>query len=423
MSSTASRWFVPAEEYLAATEDYAVVGDSAYFVKNHLIDDPTYYDILDGALAEDREARLIDVLDDPLFHGDIYGTGEGERLVYADVDRDSEEHRQLWKAVAKAGSLEEESAEIKEAKKKLFEHLSAQCHCCSGESSDEDESPESKNEERAASIKKTHERTGHVSSKMIDYVLKLEREQARRNVLTILSRQDRRKSQRPVMLLVGMIDKFSEGVKEGWLIGYDFYANNIIIKPYHADDRTQHPLAKKWDIDLPDDGVSWKGHPAVFVVDKLFELQTEIENSKNIEHQTDGKDESYSFKLLAYVSVGSWILKHWDAVASIKQTDGTTPLKDEERRRFRAVDNAIDVEAGKLPFPFKKRHRQDVSASSVPTMQSTQRMLEDCEMNVRRDALRAKDAGKENVAQNVAKLYEQLLGRLQSFNLNPEKPL
>ncbi|KAL8909241.1 MAG: hypothetical protein Q9171_005128 [Xanthocarpia ochracea] len=420
---TANRWFVPAEEYLAATEDYAVVGESAYFVKNHLIDDPTYFDILDGALAEDPEARLIDVLDDPLFHGDIYGTGEGERLVYADVDRDSEEHRQLWKAAAKAGLLEEESAEIKEAKEKLFEHLSAQCHCCSDESSDEDEPSESKNEERAASIKETHERTGHVSSKMIDYVLKLESEQACRNVLTILSRQDRRKSQRPVMLLVGMIDKFSEGVKEGWLIGYDFYANNIIIKPYHADDRTQHPLGEKWDVDLPDDGVSWKGHPAVFAVDKLFELQTEIENNQNIEHQTDIKDESYSFKLLAYVSVGFWILKHWDAVASIKQADGTTPLKDEERRRIRAVGKAINAEAEKLPSPFSKQHQREASASSIPTMQYMQTMLEDCEMNVRRDALRAKDAGKENIAQNAAKLYEQLLGQLQSFNLDPERSL
>ncbi|KAL8860893.1 MAG: hypothetical protein Q9178_002648 [Gyalolechia marmorata] len=267
MSTTANRWFVPAEEYLAATEDYAVVGESAYFVKNRLIDDPTYFDILDGALAEDPEARLIDVLDDPLFHGDIYGTGEGERLVYADVDRDSEEHRQLWKAVAKAGFLEEESAEIKEAKEKLFEHLSAQCHCCFGESSDEDESSESKNKERAASIKETHERTGHVSSNMIDYVLKLESEQARRDVLTILSRQERRKSQRPRTC------------------------------PFHSGS------------------------------------------------STNGK--------------------------------------------FRQA-------------PYRPC---------------------DCERNVRRDALKAKDAGKENVAQNAAKLYEQLLGQLQSFNLDPEQPL
>ncbi|KAL8782722.1 MAG: hypothetical protein Q9213_005146 [Squamulea squamosa] len=424
MSAT-SKWFAPADEYLAATEDYAVVGESALYVKNHLIDDPSYHN-LDGFLRGGPEPRLEDMLEHPLLYGDIFRDEDDARLVYADVDRDNEEHVQKWKDAAKAGVLEEESDRIKGAKKKLFDYLSTHYHYCAGthyhscvsEETDEDELPESESEQLRASIEKSHERTGHVSKRMIDYVLKLKEEGDRRDILTILSRQHRRKSQRPVLLLISMVEKFSKGVKEGWLIGYDFYNNNIIIKPYHAVDRTQHPLAEKWDVSLPEDGVSWKGRPAEFVTEKIH---SRLNPDKDLD--SAGAIDSYGYQLLVYYSVARWIFTHWDAVASIEPSHGGQPMGVDERKRLQKACETMVEQSENILFPYKRPEEEEkASASPMPTFQYMQTLLEDYEMNVRFDALKAKEAGKEDVARNVAKLYEQLLLQLQSFNANPEKP-
>ncbi|KAL8766557.1 MAG: hypothetical protein Q9209_006700 [Squamulea sp. 1 TL-2023] len=411
MSAT-SKWFAPANVYLAATEDYAVVGESALYIKNHLIDDPTYHN-LDGFLHGGPEPRLVDMLEHPLLYGDIFRDEDGPRLVYADVNRDNEEHQRKWKNAAKAGVLEEESDKIKEAKKKLFEDLSTHYQYCASEESDEDKLPESNHEQLKASIEESHERTGHVSRTMIDHVLKLKDEGDRRDVLTFLSRQHRRKSQRPVLLLIGMVEKFSEGVKEGWLIGYDFYTNNIIIKPYHAVNTTQHPLAEKWDVDVPEDGVSWKGRPAEFVIKK-------IHSRANPDKDLESADaiSSYGYQLLAYYSIARWIFIHWDAVASIEPLMG-----EDERQKLRKACETMVEQSEDVLFPYKRPEKEGAWAKPMPTFEYMQTLLEDYEMNVRFDALKAKEAGKEDVAQNVAKLYEQLLLQLQSFNANPEKPL
>ncbi|KAI4255735.1 MAG: hypothetical protein L6R42_006591 [Xanthoria sp. 1 TBL-2021] len=389
--STAGKWFVPADEYFGSIEDYAVVGESVLFVKNHLIDD-IYYRDLDVYLPEDSEPKFIDVIDHHLYCGDLFSeldANEGPQLLYADVDRDNKEHQQLVKDAAKAGFVEAESKDVQEAKKRMLEYLNAPRHCCP---SDKHELSASEREERTAAMNKAlkslevEERmgsTGYIHKRMIEY--------------------------------------FTEGVKEGWLIGYDFYANNIIIKPYHAVDGTEHPLAEKWDIELPDDGVSWKGHPAEFVLDKMGQLLKEIDNNKNSDQESKLKTEIYGFKLLAYHTVTRWLLRHRDPIASVGSSEGDVP--EYNAHGLRVFCHTISEAAEKVPFPYKKQDKEKRPARPMPTFKYMQTLLEDYEGTVRQDALAAKKAGKEDVAQNVAKLYEQLLEQLRSFNLNPEKSL
>ncbi|KAL8880110.1 MAG: hypothetical protein Q9192_008090, partial [Flavoplaca navasiana] len=77
----------------------------------------------------------------------------------------------------------------------------------------------------------------------------------------------------------------------------------------------------------------------------------------------------------------------------------------------------------KVPFPHCPEASEEGSIRSKPALKYMETLLEDYEMDIREQALEAKKAGKEDVAQNVAKLYGNLLEQLRSFNMNPEKPL
>ncbi|KAL9621173.1 MAG: hypothetical protein Q9204_008142 [Flavoplaca sp. TL-2023a] len=262
-----------------------------------------------------------------------------------------------------------------------------------------------------------------MSEMMIEYVLQLEKEEDRRQALTVISGQGRRRNPRPVLLLLNIIYKVSEGGQEGWLIGYDFYANNIIIKPFQAKDGTQHPLAEKWDVELPADGVSWKGRPMEFIYNKLFQLNDEIVKNKNSDAAKETPNETYGFKLLAYYSIGDWLRLNWAAVMSIRPTEGEIPLKREVQYEVSRCCGTIEMETEKVPFPHCPEASEEGSIRSRPALKYMETLLEDYEMDVREQALEAKKAGKEDVAQNVAKLYENLLEQLRSFNMNPEKAL
>lgn len=421
--STASKWFVPPDVYFASIEDYAVVGESAVYVKNNLIEYPGHREMAvydsEPVCPGVRELRLC-VGDTFRLFADDYDdkdNDEGLRLLYADVDRDNEEHQQRVRDAAMAGFVGAESTDVQEAKRGIVEHWAM---------SDKHELPEDMREERMAKHEEAFENeaqrstVGYVPKQLIDYVLGLKSEEDRRRVLMIISRQHRRKSPRPVLLLLGMIDKFSPGVREGWLIGYDFYADNIIIKPYHAVDgtRTEHPLTEKWDIQLPDDGVSWKSHPVDFVAHELPQLLKEIDDHEEREQESKSKSQTHGFKLLAYHTVIRWIQRHWDAMTSVEPFESEVAYcSADELGEF---EDIIQVEAEKVTFTYQRPDKED---PLMPLFKLMQRSLEASEAAVQYEVHLAKEAGKEDVALNAAKLYERGVEQLRSFNLNPEKPL
>ncbi|KAI4240566.1 MAG: hypothetical protein L6R40_005054 [Gallowayella cf. fulva] len=427
--STARRWFVPGTEFLTATEDYAIVGQLAASVQNHLLNDWTF-DPWEYDTPQEGENRVFsDKLDHPMACGYCFGFIKDPILLYADVDRNDNEHQEMCKAIAEQGFLAEEDEKSKEAQRKLLDHLSTFYEDSDSDGSEaggdvgENTPVEAKLEDRVASMAEILTRTGFVTGRMIDYLLQLKGEANRRDLLTVLTRQQRRKTQRPVMLLIGTVDKHLGDVKEGWVAAYDFYDNRIIIKPYLAD-KTQHPLAEKWDIELPDDGISFSGRPSE-LVGNLLQLQTQLEDEEWCKNQIEDQDKSQilGFRMLVYDSVAGWLLSYWDAVTNIEQIDGETPLKKEDSHKIRKLKHTIGDKTSAIEFHYEDQQSPVVSKSSIPTLRYMQMMLEDYEVNVRSDAIKAKEEGKETVAENAAKLYGQLLEQLQSFNLDPEKAL
>ncbi|KAL8994751.1 MAG: hypothetical protein Q9169_005361 [Polycauliona sp. 2 TL-2023] len=421
--STASKWFVSNDEYLVSTEDYAVVGISAVSFKNRFNDDPLLPDFDNYFDPGTDEPKLASMINDPLLYQ--------PRLVYADVDRNEGSHQQTVKKVLEAGFYEEGSETITKPKKKLCEDIIAYQERRRSEHTEQYEGADDEDiKDRVADLEQTIDESNCFTQTMLDYVLQLETAEEMEKALLILSRQGRREFARPVMLLMGMIDKFSEGVKEGWLVGYNFHTDRLIIKPYHAKDGTQHPLTENWDTELPDDGVSWKGHPAEFVTDKLLPLQEEINKNKKSELEEGNKDEAYGFKLLTYYPVMVWMTYHFTALASKKQPDGTKSLQDIGLTKINDAWADVLDEMFNVPLSYKPQEKEGASAAaaaaaagSMPTLKYMQTVLEDSEADLRLDALDAMKAGKEEAAQNAAKLYGQLLDQLRSFTLDPEKPL
>lgn len=420
--STASKWFAPPDVYFASIEDYAVDGESAVYVKNNLIEDPEHralavYDstpVCPG--VRELHPDLGDIF--RLFVDDEHNYGdEGLRLLYADVDRDNEEHQQRVKDAAMAGFVEAESTDVQKAIRGIVERWAMRA---------KHEQPEDIREERMAAHQEAFEdearrgTVGYIQKHLIDHVLGFKSEEDRRRVLMIISRQHRRKSPRPVLLLLGMIDKFSPGVKEGWLIGYDFYADHIIIKPYHAVEGTgsEHPLTEKWDIQLPDDGVSWKGHPVDFVAHQLPQLLKEIDDHEEREQESKSESRNYGFKLLVYHTVTRWIHRHWDALTNVEPAESEVAYCSADE--LEDFEDRIQAEAEKVTFTYQTPDKED---RLMLLFKNMQRELEVLETAVQYEVHVAKEAGKEDVALNAAKLYERAVEQLRSFNLNPEKPL
>ncbi|KAI4096371.1 MAG: hypothetical protein LQ339_007013 [Xanthoria mediterranea] len=421
--STASKWFVPPDVYFASIEDYAVVGESAVYVKNNLIEYPEHralavYDstpVCPG--VRERHPDMGDIF--RLFVDDEHNRDdEGLRLLYADVDRDNEEHQQRVRDAAMAGFVEAESTDVQEAIRGIVERWAMRA---------KHEQPEDIREERMAMHEEAFEdearrgTVGYIHKHLIDHVLGLKSEEDRRRVLMIISRQHRRKSPRPVLLLLDMIDKFSPGAKEGWLIGYDFYADKIIIKPYHAVEGTgsEHPLTEKWDIQLPDDGVSWKGHPVDFVAHELPQLLKEIDDHEEREQESKSKSQTYGFKLLAYHTVTRWIHRHWDAMTSVKPAESEVAYCSADE--LEGFEDRIQAEAEKFTFTDQTPDKEDDPLMLL--FKNMQRALEVLETAVQYEVHGAKEAGKEDMALNAAKLYKRGVEQLRSFNLNPEKPM
>lgn len=132
--SSSSFWFAPDTEFYAATEDYAIVNESASRVRRGLYEEL----FLDGdngnsndsenGFGKELRLTLRDVLTDPIAYGNYLGLRTDTQLLYADVDSNDPSHLEINKRVAKEGFLEEESGRSKITKEKLIDYLASFSH-------------------------------------------------------------------------------------------------------------------------------------------------------------------------------------------------------------------------------------------------------------------------------------------------------
>ncbi|KAL9023009.1 MAG: hypothetical protein Q9196_007430, partial [Gyalolechia fulgens] len=359
MKSSTSFWFAPDAEFYAAIEDSVVVGQSASLTRQGLHEDEPFFDDDDEDAPRDKEKhplKLRDLLTDTLYYGNCLRFGNDAQLLYADIDIHDPCELDINKRVAKAGFLEQESDKSKQARENLIDHLASlpwqTDNFWDGDPDhldDEDDRDEEEVKKKRQRLKERYERMynkvkdadkykedreritrefegdyGLLSSDKVDYILGLEDEKDRREVLNVCSNQSMRKFQRPVVLLVGTIEKPSMeecGTQEGWAMVYNFYNNHITIKPL-VSHKTHHPLAQKWDVEIPDDGICSTGHPAAFV-GKVLQLKDELKSKEQ-----KGGIQTYASQILVYYFVARWLILHWKALSGIK-VDSEVAMTDE----------------------------------------------------------------------------------------------
>lgn len=418
--SRASLWFVPNEEFNAATEDYAIVNESTSWAQRGLQEHNSFLgDDSDLELEySDGEARKItfkDVINGLIDYGNSFSLGPDTQLLYGDVDGDDKEHRDINTRIAKEGFLEEEPEKSKDARQKLISYLARISYDKNPVKDDDVDYEDFAAKKKEITEQKLARNKGLVSPKIVDYLISLEEggeREAIDAILSVLSNQHLRKTYRTVILLIGMIDKGpakEPGSKEGWAIAYDFQTNRITVKPYLFD-KTHHPLAEKWDVELPEDGICFSGHPSAFV-DKVYQLEADVKGKR---HEVD--PQHYGFRMLVYYFIAEWIVRHWKVLEHVEKANGEATMTTEGLERVEEAMRAFLEESANIDFPEKRQ--EPTPRKPINTFVNLQRDLEDWEPTIREEAIKAKGAGDEVAANKAAELYENLWEQLQAFNMS-----
>ncbi|KAL8759634.1 MAG: hypothetical protein Q9184_003559 [Pyrenodesmia sp. 2 TL-2023] len=418
--SKASLWFVSDEEFDVATEDYALVNESATWLQHGLADNFTFEgdddsfsdEYFDG---EERRLTFQDVAKNIVSYSNSFALNAGSQLIYADVDGDDKIHREINTRIAKQGFLDEAPEQCRQAREKLIRHLvqvSLDSHVEEGCSSSPEHDAEEIRKDMEAELRRNK---GIVSPTIIDYLISLEKDEDQEATLSVLSNQTLRKTYRPVMLLIGMIDKGSvrePGSKEGWAIAYSFHTNRITIKPY-VFDNSHHPLAEKWDAELPKDDICFFGQPSDFV-GKLSQLTANNKGMNPVQ-----SDVEYGFRILVHYFVAHWIVCHEKALIKMPAVGGKAAMTDEELEKVKEAMRAILKELANIDFPEKVQH--PTTRQPIEIFLHLQRDLENWEPIIRKQAIKAKEAGDKDTANKAAELYENLWQQLQAFNMSPNR--
>ncbi|MCJ1228973.1 hypothetical protein MMC12_005637 [Toensbergia leucococca] len=405
-SSTAIRWFVPDSEFDLSVEDYAVAGAFTCDIRACISDQDTldhhpqrttYYDIVSGA-GTGRGC---------------YAFGRWGTLIYADVDENDPNHKEeIYNVRAKELPLQEEDIKMVELKKKFQLAIDAL------DLTDDQEIREHNEwvKEHDALITERATRpiaTPWLNPDQIDYLMGLVNQEEQRDLLSALSGQSKIKTQHPVMMLVNMINKgqnFEIGVTEGWVVAYDFAKDLLFIKPF-VSTKDHHPLGGKWQVEPNDDGVSICPTVPGMFMKNLIELAEGPED----------KDQAHSFRMAIHVIVAKWVQEHWTALSGISGSDHGELLTDELKSSSAAAIKMMKKQLKETPFPSKEK--APPAKEPIWEIEAMQTWLEDHEPEMRYTTVKLKDKGKENVAENIAKLYEEMLKALESFNEDPEKDL
>ncbi|KAL8868975.1 MAG: hypothetical protein Q9174_004619 [Haloplaca sp. 1 TL-2023] len=415
--STAQKWFVSDGEYLASTEDYAVVGRAAGWVKQRLRED--YYRGEDHPRPDQAfQTNLRIMFDDPA-QDDVLNLDPGHQLLYLDVDSKDPGHQTTCRQLAKENFLEEELEQTNQAKEKLVNYLVDDLHDPNDMEEGEDPAEWSR-KNREYVIEMLSHGAGSMSHNLVDYILSLKTDAERDEALRILSGQALRKSPRPVGLLIHATDDCTSetlGKMTGWVAAYHLRNDLITIKRFLSDE-THHPLSEKWIDDLPDDGICFHGRPSVFVA-KLLELREKLQNKEDAlaDPQVSAR------RLLVYYDITRWIVKHWKALAAITQVEDERPMTDEDFGKIKIMRNTIYDLAASINFSYTIPKASDGQRKGVHGFKSMEYALEKHEEFIRDEVLSLKEAGQETAAQNAAKVYGEILGKLQQFNMDPDKPL
>ena len=386
---TAERWFVPDEDYYFLSEDYALVNRSSNWIQ-------VFLDRIDKV----KEVRVSSY--DNFYQYMRYSprwflettNGKGI-LIYADVDQARPEHKAMvYDLNAQKPWLEEAEKHTEEASKSLIEF--AKSTLLHSALDLEILTEEDVKAEMLYSIQKMG-----FPDELVDYLIKLEDTRIKAETLRILSGQKRYRKPRPVMILVKMLDNGDAG---GWVIGYDFVQNLIIIKSFDSK-HGQHPLGEAWFEKPTRDDIYTSANPHDFATTLVSEFGSEPTGDRR------------GFALVMSYLAGKWIRDH---AKELK-------LPEELRTGLQKALSAMKMELKNEVFPGSDEGSEvpePVKRNVVQREWVAQRLkiLED-EDALRDVALEAKESGFETSAHNLAKYFERTVKELGQLARNPEAPL
>ena len=376
-------------------EDYAVVGETTESINHEILayDNETMHEWADEL---ENHLQWLARLE---YHAGCYDFGIRGKLIYADVNGKDPRHKQeVYGKLAKEPALAVKFEEATSAMKGLVTFLNGGL-----ESPEALEGLESLDESPPLLVDAM--RTSQLEPEIVNYLLQLKDKEGTQKLLNFLSHQSRRKTARPVMLLLGMIDKAQtdkRGLTEGWAIGYDFLTGLLIIKPFYSK-KDHHPLGETWHSNFPDDGVSFRGTPAVFA-----------KNFVDLGKQTRRGTGNNGSKLVVHSLVVEWILRQWKGLSSIEPNVWTKEFKKNIKEATEKIDPILE----KIPTAFKEKTSEQKLPMEAFEVLEKQLTAED--WFFRSSAMEAREKGNEEAAQNAAVFYERLVKDLNLFNENPK---
>lgn len=408
MSSTVDRWFVPDEEYYRFVEDYAIVHHSAKSICNDIDEcdgDPARFTNANDTFMSEYRHNGADFVQ-------CYEFAIQGQLVYADVDDEDLAHKEKFYGEWAREIPIEKNEKTTEKTKKVMEDL---MKACADEWFSEEDFPHGDEDNDVMSKRKAwalHDlhalvRRGLLEAPIVTQILTAKTTQDKEDILNFMSGQNRRPTKRPVLVLLHMVDSRQTtevGETTGWVIGYDFIKELLVIKPFVAKGGN-HPLGGKWHGDVAQDGVSFSGTPREFA-----KLYAELGKTVDAGIKEDG------FKLLVHTLAAGWIGKSGTALETAYGADFQADLA-----AIKEAMTNVKKAMKEIKFPAVEKEKKHAwVVGPFYRMLSVMKFEEDM---VRDAAVIAKEQGDDKVAQNAAKLYERIYKQITAFNKNPSMDL
>ncbi|MCJ1475641.1 hypothetical protein MMC13_004304 [Lambiella insularis] len=380
--ASSSKWFVPTDEYNIATSDYTFCRQSAVVMQNRI---SSFNDWIFP-----REQAFQDYFTQMTMLSEAFlpFPGEGDALLlYADApDTDPKHWQSILRDLSKKPQLKDTPEHLRKAEHVLHKAVRTELKL----PLEKDGGPSDK---EVRGMVEHHCQTGHLDAMLVAFVIGKQGAPLHKELLTILSGQDRSPKPRPTILYIGsVIDVVASTpkAKSGLACMYDFSKREVIIKQFSFE----------------------MGQPPKNSTDYYYLRQPAGDFAKAILKDTPSLSDSSKTDLvnLARYLLGDWVECHGKALDLSEE--GVKHL-DEDLTKIRKT-----LEEKKVPDV-----KPNKPTPGVPLEFKHMRWaLQYEEANLRDIAVEAKEAGLTVAAENLAKYYDKTIKNLKQLAEHPNEP-
>ncbi|MCJ1364580.1 hypothetical protein MMC16_003693 [Acarospora aff. strigata] len=418
---TATRWLVDTDDFSINHTDYALPDRDSAVINQELRSwDFRHYDLLPWTYL--GYAITSDGL--PCYPSAIQGA-----LLYADVTG-TPEHKQLVKELRLQNRLSADAKELaKQQQPRMRDKLVPLFKPQWLRIVEAPEEKEKLHEADADDKRMRHviqDHGPHLHPETVRFILGCQTVEEKTDVLNLFSGEGHVKHPRPTLMIVDMFDDAKAvrcGQSSGYVIAYDFLSNQIVIKHWNSS-LDHHPFEDSWFATPQSDGVSYMGSPK--------DLWSAIVTRKGLVKGSP----TYGFGLLTRYLAGCWMSKYFDVLGFAMATTKDQPHHEQgacadthENDELPAVLSTYAAELNTLDVPGVKRdgegqkqrtnYRQPKSITQIVYGEVLD-YVERWEVELQEFAFTERKAGKEKIADNLARFYDGVSRAAKTLLLDPE---